>query len=124
MDLALLADDAIQALELGGEVLVHLRDVVERVGDLPGHSRPVHGQPDGEVSPPQCLQRGEEGAGIDLVGGGGRKCSHVFTLLDGTTPRAAPSMRLERNRKPGARAVPGGGRHEPVKGLGFLRRWG
>src|SRR6266852_6193323 len=101
MDLALLADDAVQALELGGEVLVHLRDVVERVGDLPGHSRPVHGQPDGEVSPPQRLQRGEEGAGIDLVGGGGRKSSHVSRSFNGMTARAAPSMRLEKQETRG-----------------------
>ncbi len=56
MDLALLADDPADPLELLGHPLVQLDDFVERIGDLAGDARPVEGQPHGEVT---LLQGGQ-----------------------------------------------------------------
>src|SRR5262247_909754 len=62
-----------QALELGGEPLVHFHHVVEGVGDFARHARPAQGEADREVTLREGLQCGQEGYVVDLVGGRGRQ---------------------------------------------------
>ena len=68
-ELALLADDRRQALELLRHSLVALDDVVEHVGDASEHAVPFGGQPHGRIAALQRRQRAEDDG--DLVCGRG-----------------------------------------------------
>ena len=77
-ELALLADDAADPLELGPERLIGADELVEAVGGLAAHTRPVHGHARGEVARVDVAQNLEqhfqlEGARISCCG----LCRHV-----------------------------------------------
>ena len=70
---ALLADDLADPRELGAERLVRDDDVVEAVGDLPGHTGPFERHPGREIAFPDLGQDAQQDCGIDAVFGGRRR---------------------------------------------------
>ncbi len=69
-DLAFLADDLGEALELVGHLLVERDDLVEQAGDLAVLAGQVFGQADGEVAAAEAAQGAEELAAIDEIARG------------------------------------------------------
>ena len=66
-DLAFLADDLGEPLELLGHLLVQADHFVEQAGDLAVDAIDVFGQADGEVAAAQAPKRADELAAIDKV---------------------------------------------------------
>src|SRR5439155_16306180 len=118
----LIADDAGQALELPGHLLVELDHVVQGVGDPPRHPRPIDGQAHGEVPLLECREgdeypllveaaaRGSGGGGSILpVGMKGQRASADVSLLRAPRSgcrryvvwfhRASPDVRSHRARR-------------------------
>ena len=85
-DLAFLADHLRDAVELAGEPLVQLDDVVEGLGDLAVDAGQVERQADGEIPFSEGPQGLEEGFGIELRYAG-------LDLLHRSSPWA-PGLRL------------------------------
>ena len=65
-DLAFLADHPRDAVELAGEALVQLGDVVEGLRDLAGHPGEIEGKAGGEIPFSEGPEGFEEGFGIEL----------------------------------------------------------
>jgi hypothetical protein len=61
-----LADDAADPAQLLAQVLVGGDDLVERVGDLASHPRPVRRQASREVPAPERDQDLQQGVGVQL----------------------------------------------------------
>jgi hypothetical protein len=66
-DAPVLADHARKPLELVGELLVHLDDFVEGLGDVRIDAVELHGKPDGEVAAAEGAQGDEYVAAVELV---------------------------------------------------------
>ena len=69
-DLAFLADDLGEPLELVGHLLVEGDGLVEQAGDLAVLAGEVFGETDGEVAPAEAAERAEELAAIDEIARG------------------------------------------------------
>ena len=69
VDLALLPHDPADPLQLVGHPFVELDHLVEGVGHLPGHARPVERQPHREIPFLQGGQRRQESRGVNRLGG-------------------------------------------------------
>ena len=85
-DLAFLADDDREALELVGHLLFEADDLVEQARDLAVRAGQVLGQADGEVAAPQAAQRADELAAIEKIARG----KVVHTSLLRAAPRSNP----------------------------------
>ena len=70
---ALFADDAAQALELLGESVVELDDVIEGVGDLAVDAEVVARQPHRELAPSERRERHQELASVERFALGARR---------------------------------------------------
>ena len=68
-ELALLADHLADPGQLGAERLVGDDDVVEAVGDLAGHARPLERHPGGEVAALDLGEDAQQDLGVDEVVG-------------------------------------------------------
>jgi hypothetical protein len=67
VDLAFLADDDVDPVQLAGEPVVEVDDVVQDVGDLAGHARLVDRQAHGEVALAHRQQRRKHQPGVQAV---------------------------------------------------------
>ena len=69
-DLAFLADDHREPLELVGDLLFHADDFVEQAGDLAVDAGEVVGQPDAEIAAAKPAQGGQEFTAVERIARG------------------------------------------------------
>jgi hypothetical protein len=91
-DLAFLADDDREPLELLGHLLLEDDDLVEQLGDLAVSAGQVLGQAHGEVAAAQAAQRADKLPAVQEIAGG--KVVHSSLL------RAAPPLEFGCNSTP------------------------
>jgi hypothetical protein len=66
-DLPFLADDAAQALQFERHAFVQLDDLIEGVGHLARHARPLHRQADGEIAFFQSMHGPQQNGRVDAA---------------------------------------------------------
>jgi hypothetical protein len=75
-ELALLADDPTDSLELGAERLIGTDDVVQPVRDLACHAGPMEWHPRGEIAGPHVVQDTQQHIWLESLDFGNRIWRH------------------------------------------------